>query len=544
MAQSAVISGQEKSERPTWHRYFTFNTDHKVIGIQYMVTATAFLFLGITLAMIIRAELFSPGAKVVGAETYNGIVTTHGTTMIFLWLIPVYVGLSNYIMPIMIGAPDMAFPRLNEISYYFYLIGGWTIVSGLAFGPAEAGWTSYAPLSIQGPIGQTLWLIGLILTGASSIMTAVNFLTTTVTMRAPGMTMWRMPLFVWAVFATATLMLFGTSVLTVGLFLQLFDRLLRTAFFEVGRGGDPLLWQHIFWFYSHPAVYIMILPGFGMISEVFATFSRKALYGYKVMVISVMAIAVIGFFVWAHHMFTTGVAPVILFPMMIMSMIIAVPTGIKMFNWLATLWGGKISFRTPLLFGLAFMLQFLIGGITGVFQASIPLDLQVEDSYFIVGHLHYTLFGGGVFAGFAGIYYWYPKITGRMYNETLGRVHVLLVFLAFQSTYLPMFWLGLNGMPRRVATYPVQFAGTNEFISIAGFLLGFSFLVYIANMIGSWIWGPKASSNPWRAYTLEWATASPPPEHNFEETPTVTTGPYPYGEGVPVPEFHADTANR
>ena len=517
-----------------WWRYFTFNTDHKVIGIQYMTAAFVFLVVGVILAMLIRAELAAPGISVVNPQLYNGIVTLHGTVMIFLWLIPALVGLANYIIPLMIGAQDMAFPRLNAASFWMFLVGGLLIVAGFGFGPAEAGWTAYAPLSIRGPAGQSFWIIGLILNGASSIMGAINFVTTVVMMRAPGLTMWKLPLFVWSILAMTVLIFMGTPVLTAGLFMQLFDRSLGTAFFAPDRGGDPIMWQHLFWFYSHPAVYIMVLPGMGALSEVTSVFSRKPIFGYRMIAWSSVAISVLGMLVWAHHMFTTGVAPIILFPMMITSMIIAVPTGVKVFSWLATMYGGKLWLRTPLWFAIGFISNFLFAGLSGIMQASIPLDIHFQDTYFLVAHLHYALFGAGVFGAFAGIYYWFPKFTGRMYNETFGRIHFVLVFIAFNITYMPMFWLGVNGMPRRVADYIPEFANVNLVISISGFILGFSFLVFLVNFLMSWAWGPKAEANPWGALSLEWTLPSPPPEHNFAHTPIVVRYPYDFGLAVPA----------
>lgn len=527
---------QPRSNGANWRRYFAFNTDHKVIGVQYIGAGTVFLLIGVALAMIIRAELAAPGVGVVTPRLYNGIVTMHGTIMIFLWLIPALTGLGNYAIPLMIGADDMAFPRLNALSFWLFLFGGLLIVGGFLVGPAEAGWTAYAPLSLEGPPGQTFWIVGLIITGSSTIMGAVNFMTTIMTMRVSGMTVWRMPLLAWSILATSILILAATPVLTAGLFLQLFDRVLGTAFFSPHQGGNPILWQHLFWFYSHPAVYIMVLPGMGVVSEVISVFSRKPLFGYSMVAMSSIGISVVSMLVWAHHMFTTGVAPIILFPMMITSMLIAVPTGIKVFSWLATLWGGKLWLQTPLLFVIGFISQFLLTGLSGVMQASIPLDIHFQDTYFVVAHLHYALFGSGVFAVFAGIYYWYPKITGRMYNETLGQIHFFTAFASFNLTYLPMYWLGLNGMPRRVADYMPEFAGVNLEVSIAGFVLGFSFLIFLYNAIISWIRGPKAAANPWRALTLEWSLPSPPPEHNFAHHPIrEVIFPYAFGEGVVPP---------
>ena len=535
MAVEAVTDTEVVPKRRSWLRYFTFNTDHKVIGIQYIVTSLGFLVIGIVSAMYMRAELAAPGINVMNPRLYNGIVTIHGTVMIFLWLVPVLVGVGNFVVPLQIGAVDMAFPRLNALSFWMFPVGGLLIVGGSLAGPAEAGWTAYAPLAIRGPMGQTFWIVGLILIGTSTIMGGINFTTTIVTMRAPGMTLWKMPLFCWSVLAMTILILMSTPVLASGLFMQLFDRGLGMAFFAPDRGGDPITWQHLFWFYSHPAVYIMVLPGMGAMSEVTSVFSRKPIFGYKLIAFSSIAISLLGLLVWAHHMFTTGVAPIILFPMMITTMIIAVPTGVKVFSWLATMWGGKLWFRTPLLFAIGFISNFLLAGLTGVMQASIPLDFQFQDTYFLVAHLHYALFGAGVFSGFAAIYYWYPKMTGRMYNETLGRIHFVITFIAFTVTYLPMFWLGMNGMPRRVADYIPEFANVNFVISISGFVLGFSFVIFLVNFAYSWAWGPKAGANPWRALSLEWSLPSPPPEHNFEGRPIDVLYPYDFGSGVVPP---------
>jgi cytochrome c oxidase subunit 1 len=404
-------------------------------------------------------------------------------------------------------------------------------------GAAETGWTAYVPLSIRTPDGQTLWALSVILLGTSSIMSAVNFLATIITMRTEGMSIWRLPLFVWGIVATSVLSLTATPVLTAGLILVALDRLVGTQFFLVASGGDPILWQNLFWFYSHPAVYIMILPGMGIISEVFPVFSRKPIFGYRMIALSSMAIAVLGLTVWAHHMFASGMDPRLRVPYMVSSMVIAVPTGVKIFSWLATMWNGKLRFNTPMLFAIGFISQFLIGGLTGIFLAAIPVDLHVTDTYFVVAHLHFVLFGGSVSAVYAGLYYWYPKITGRMYDERLGHAHFWMNFIGTNLAYLPMFLAGLLGMPRRVADYDPSFTYLNQLASLGAFLLGASVLPFLYNAIISWVRGPRAVANPWRALTLEWQTSSPPPEHNFEHLPTVTHGPYDYGEAVPsIPE--------
>jgi cytochrome c oxidase subunit 1 len=386
---------------------------------------------------------------------------------------------------------------------------------------------------VRAPDGETLWAISIIVLGTSSILGGINFVTTVLTMRAEGVTIWRLPLFVWGILATSVLAICATPVLTVGLILLALDRTVGTLFFSVQAGGDPVLWQNLFWFYSHPAVYIMVLPAMGAVSEILPVFSRKPIFGYKMIALSSMAIAVLGLTVWAHHMFTSGMDPRLRVPFMISSMIIAVPTGVKIFSWLATIWEGKLSFDTPMLFALGFISMFLIGGITGIFLASLPVDLHVHDTYFVVAHLHFVLFGGSVSAVYAAIYYWYPKMTGRMYDERLGKTHFVMNFVGTNLAYLPMFLAGLLGMPRRVADYAPEFTALNQLASAGALLLALSTLPFLYNAVISWISGPKAASNPWGALTLEWQTSSPPPEHNFEETPVVTHGPYDFGEGQP-----------
>ena len=423
-----------------------------MIGVQYLVTTFFFFVVGGLMAMIFRAELANPDMQFVDTQTFNGLVSEHAALMIFLFIIPAFAGLANFAVPLMLGAPDMAFPRLNALSYWLLPIAGIMFLAAfLAPGGAFAtGWTSYAPLAVEQPLGQVFFNMGVQWAGASSIMTALNFLVTIITMRAPGMTFWRMPLLVWANFTTSLLVVIATPFIAGSQFFVMFDRIMHTNYFNVAEGGYVLGYQHIFWFYSHPAVYIMMLPGFGIISEVLAVMSRKPVFGYRLMALSLMAILVLGFSVWAHHMFVAGMAPWLRVPMMVTSMIIAVPTGIKVFSWLATMWEGKLHFRTPMLFALGFLSMFVLGGLSGIFLASVPIDIAASDTYFIVAHIHYVLFGGSVFTIFAGIYYWFPKMTGRMYNERLGKLHFWLTFIGFNGTFFPMHWVGLQGMPRRV----------------------------------------------------------------------------------------------
>jgi cytochrome c oxidase subunit 1 len=515
----------------SWKDYFKVNTDHKVIGIQYICVSFFFMFVGGLMAMLIRAELAAPGRQFVDPNTYNGVFSVHATLLIFLFVIPVFAGIANYVIPLMIGAPDMAFPRLNALSFWMLPVAG--VMMLLSFfapgGSFASGWTAYAPLSTSAPTGQLFFTIAVQFAGASSIATALNFLVTIITMRAPGMTFFRMPLLVWANFATSLLVVIATPFIAASQFMVLLDRALGFNFFNVAKGGDILMYQHIFWFYSHPAVYIMMLPGFGIVSEILANRSRKPIFGYRMMAFSLLAIVLLGFTVWAHHMFVSGMADWIRIPMMITTAIIAIPTGIKIFSWLGTMWRGVLKLDTPMLWSLGFITMFTIGGISGVMLAMVPLDIHVSDTYFIVAHIHYVLFGGSLFTIFAGIYYWFPKMTGHMYNEKLGKLHFWITFVAFNITFAPMHLIGVQGMPRRVADYAQEFATWNIIISLASFALGLSTLIFLYNMIVSWRSGPTAVSNPWRALTVEWQVSSPPPIFNFDSIPSIVGGPYEYG---------------
>jgi cytochrome c oxidase subunit 1 len=515
----------------SWKDYFRINTDHKVIGIQYTVHSFVYLFIGGLIAMLMRAELARPGRQFVDANTFNGLFSVHASVLIFLFIIPVFAGLANYVLPLMIGAPDMAFPRLNALSFWLLPIAGIMMLASFFCpgGSFASGWTAYAPLSTTAPVGQMFFTIGVQFAGASSIATALNFLVTIITMRAPGMSFFRMPLLVWANFSTSLLVVIATPFIAASQFFVLLEWALGFQFFNPSKGGDVLMYQHVFWFYSHPAVYIMMLPGFGIISEVLAVKARKPIFGYRMMAFSLLAIVVLGFTVWAHHMFVSGMQPWIRVPMMVTTAIIAVPTGIKIFSWLATLWRGVLHLDTPMLFALGFLTMFTLGGISGVMLAMIPLDIHVSDTYFIVAHIHYVLFGGSLMTIFAGVYYWFPKMTGRMFDETLGRLHFWLTFIFFNLTFAPMHLIGVQGMPRRVADYSEQFAGWNLAISLASFGLGLSSLIFLYNIITSWRGGPRAVANPWRALTLEWQVSSPPPVFNFDAVPTVVGGPYEYG---------------
>ncbi len=500
-------------------------TDHKRIGVLYIVTTMGFFLVAGGLALIIRAQLAQPGLHLVGRQTYNELFTLHGTAMIFLVIAPFALGLANYVLPLQVGAPDMAFPRLNALSYWLFLFGGFVVFSGVvtSSGAATAGWTAFAPLSTIGSPGpgMDLWILGLVLVSASSIMTAINLLVTTLAYRPPGMTMWRLPIFVWDMIVTSLMILIAFPPLAATLALLLMDRRLGGHAFDPAHGGSAVLYQHLFWFFGHPEVYVMILPYFGVVTEIIPVFSRKPVFGYTGLVLATLAIAGLSMGVWAHHMFTTGA---VLNPFFsAMSFLIAVPTGIKFFNWIGTMWRGQLTFPTPMLFCIGFLLNFLLGGITGVMLASPPIDYHVEDSYFLVAHFHYVLGGGSLFAVFAALYFWFPKMTGTLLREPLGRLNFWLAFIGFNLTFFPMHLLGLWGMPRRVATYPALagWAEMNMLATAGAVLMGLSAVALLANVWISLRHPIRAGPDPWGGFSLEWATASPPPEHNFTEIPPI-----------------------
>ncbi|MBD2459877.1 cytochrome c oxidase subunit I [Oscillatoria sp. FACHB-1407] len=515
-----------------WYDYFTFNTDHKVIGIQYLVTAFVFYLIGGLMAVAMRLELSTPNPDWLDPNLYNAFMTNHGTIMIFLWIVPSAIGgFGNFLIPLMVGARDMAFPKLNAIAFWLNPPAGALLLLSFIFGGAQAGWTAYPPLSlITAPIAQTLWILSIVLVGTSSILGSVNFVITILMMKVPSMKWSQLPLFCWAILATSVLALLSTPVLAAGLVLLLFDINFGTSFFKPDAGGNVVIYQHLFWFYSHPAVYLMILPIFGIMSEVIPVHARKPIFGYKAIAYSSLAICIVGLFVWVHHMFTSGTPPWMRIFFTISTLIVAVPTGVKIFGWVATLWGGKIRFTSAMLFAIGLLSMFVVGGLGGVTLGTAPFDLHVHDTYYVVGHFHYVLFGGSVFGIYAGIYHWFPKITGRMMNEPLGRVHFALTFVGTHLTFLPMHQLGLQGMPRRVAMYDPQFTAINQLCTIGAFVLAASVIPFAINVIWSWISGVKASDNPWNALTLEWTTSSPPLIENWEVLPVVTHGPYEYGK--------------
>ena len=546
----------EHHEMGFWGKY-VFSRDHKAIGMQFMMTALFMLFIGGGLAVTLRMRLAWPEAdfmgidlKQFGGETYNVLFSMHATVMIFFVIIPFLVGaFGNFVIPLHIGARDMAFPFLNGLSYWIMPLAGIVMFAGImleglnaglqsgAF--ASAGWTSYPPLSTIAGYGQTLWCVSVIIVGTSSIMGAVNYVTTIIKMRAPGMTFGRMSLTVWSVFITAILVLFGTPVLASAMILLILDRHMGTTFFS--NDGQPLLYQHLFWFYSHPAVYIMILPGMGIASDIIAVFARKPIFGYKAMAAAMAGIAGLGFIVWGHHMFQSGMDPRLGTYFMIATMFIALPSAVKSFNWLGTLWRGNIHFTTPMLNALGFISMFIIGGLSGIFMAATTVDLMIHDTYFIVAHIHYVLFGGSLFAVFAGITYWFPKMFGRMFSETLGKIHFVLTFIAFNCTFFPMHIVGAAGLPRRYASYIGDGATETwshlqpyqQFMTISAIVLGLVQVFFLVAFVYSAIWGKKAERNPWKANTLEWTLPSPPAHGNFHpDLPTVYRGPYEYNSDL------------
>ncbi len=512
-----------KKKNPVWDWLTT--VDHKKIGILYLASGAFFFLIGGIEAILLRVQLLYPEFDFVGAETFNQLLTMHGTTMIFLAAMPLIFGFMNAIVPLQIGARDVAFPFVNSLGFWLFSAGGILLNLGWFLGGApDAGWTGYAPLSTTSPgNGVDFYVLGLQISGIGTLIGGINFLVTIVNMRAPGMTFMRMPLFTWSSFITSGLILFAFPALTIGLALLMFDRLFGTQFFAAEAGGNPIIYEHLFWIFGHPEVYILVLPAFGMFSEIIATFARKRLFGYSAMVFATALIGFLGFMVWVHHMFTVGLGPIANSIFAVATMLIAVPTGVKIFNWMFTMWGGKVSFPTANLFAVGFIPSFVLGGMTGVMLSVPPADYQYHDSYFVVAHFHYVIVGGVVFGLFAGMYYWWPKIFGTVLNEVLGKLHFWLFFIGFHLTFFPMHFLGLMGMPRRVYTYlsgqsldEANFAAT-----MGAFLMGLATIIMVWNIIQTSVKGKKAGNDPWDGRTLEWAISSPAPEYNFAQTPLV-----------------------
>jgi len=553
-ATAAHAAHAHHAELSFWRTYI-FSTDHKMIGRQFLFLGLFMLVIGGLLAMTMRWELAWPETAVPGLgwipepyayggiippQTYNAFFTMHATIMIFFVVMPIMVGcFGNFLIPLMIGAGDMAFPRLNMLSFWTGLVSGIVMLAGFFVpgGPAASGWTAYAPLSAATAYtgvewGQHLWIISLMFLGASSLMGSINYITTIVNMRAPGMSYFRMPLVIWSLFITAILLLLALPVLTAALAMLLFDRMAGTSFFLPQGGGEPLLWQHLFWFFGHPEVYVLVLPAMGVTSDILSTFSRKPIFGYHAMAFSMISIAFLSWIVWGHHMFVSGMNPLLGTAFMMSTMVIAIPSAIKTFNWLGTLWGGSIRFTSPMLFALGFVSNFLIGGLSGIFMASTPVDIFIHDTYYIVAHFHYVV-AGIIFALFAAVYYWFPKMFGRMMNEPLGKIHFVLTYIFFNATFFPMHILGVGGHMRRIYN-PTQYEflqplqGINVFITVSAFILGLSQIPFVVNFFWSLFGGKKAEKNPWQANTLEWTAASPPPHGNYEATPTVYRGAYEY----------------
>lgn len=546
---------------------YLFSTDHKTIGIQFLLSSLIWFAIGGLLALALRWQLAWPWSDMpilgqmlfeaeggqISPEFYNMLFTMHATIMIFFVVIPILSGaFGNYLIPLMIGADDMAFPKLNMLSYWLMWPAFACMVVSFTmpgYGPG-AGWTSYPPLSTlpdaapNSSGAQTMWIIGLLIVGVSSMLGAINYMTTILQMRAPGMNFMRLPMTVWTLFITALLQAFALPVLTAALIMQLSDRIWQTGFFTpseliannaaaVAGGGQPLLWQHLFWFYSHPAVYIMILPAMGMVSDMISCFSRKPLFGYRAMVYSVCTIAGMGFIVWGHHMFVSGMSNILAVSFMISTLMIALPSGVKVFNWIATMFGGRIQLTTPMLFSIGFVSMFIIGGLSGIVMAVPPVDIHIHDTYYIVGHIHYVLFGASILGVMGAIYFWYPKMFGRHMSEWLGKLHFVLTLVFLNLTFLPMHFLGARGFPRRYAAHNhveefAELMPLNQFITYAAFAMGAAQLIFIANFFGSLLFGRKAENNPWQSNTLEWQTSSPPPHGNYEFQPVVARWPYEY----------------
>jgi cytochrome c oxidase subunit 1 len=519
-------------------RSWLLTRDHKRIAMLYLLSITFFFFIGGIFALLIRLELLTPAGDLVQSDTYNKLFTMHGMVMVFFFLIPaVPAVLGNFLIPIMIGAKDLAFPRINLLSWYLYIAGGLLMVYTILAGGVDTGWTFYTPLSTEFSNTNVITAaLGIFIAGFSSILTGLNFIVTIHRMRAPGMTWNRLPLFVWAHYATSIIQVLGTPVIAITIVLVALERLLHLGIFNPALGGDPLLFQHLFWFYSHPAVYIMILPGMGIVSEIVCCFSRKRIFGYQAMAMAVLAIAVLGFLVWAHHMFVAGISIYSALIFSLLSYFVAVPSAVKVFNWTATMYKGSITYQTPMLYAFGFIGLFTIGGLTGLFLACLGIDVHVTDTYFVIAHFHYVMVGGMVVAYLGGMHFWWPKISGRMYPEAWGKLAALIVFIGFNLTFFPQFLVGYMGMPRRYHAYPPEFQILNVLSTAGATILAVGYLLPMIYFVWSMRYGPPAPANPWNAAGLEWQIPSPPPTENFEEDPVVTWEAYNYEDLGPIPE--------